>query len=95
MNDFQLHNKIYSKLSLHKNGIAKLKSKNFPPGLKSIYITNSNGLEISSQYGDFSKNSKKKCSFWGVYCVFYAIYYNEKIYFKLRQINDLSFYYSS
>ena len=59
MNDFQLHNKIYSKLSLHKNGIAKLKSKNFPPGLKSIYITNSNGLEISSQYGDFSKNSKK------------------------------------
>ena len=59
MNDFQIYNKIYSKLSLHKNGNSKAKSKNFPTGLKSIYITNSNGLEISSQYGEFSKNSKK------------------------------------
>ena len=59
MNDFQIYNKKYSKLSLHKNDNSKLKMKNIPHGLKNIIITNSNGLEISSQYGNYYHNSKK------------------------------------
>ena len=59
MNNFQIYNQKYAKISLHKNGNMKLKSKNFPPGLKNIFITNSNGLEISSQIGNFYHYSKK------------------------------------
>ena len=59
MNDFQIYNRKYSKLSLQKNNNPKLKTKNMPQGLKSILITNSNGLEISSQYANFYRNSKK------------------------------------
>ena len=59
MNDFQIYNKKFSKLSLQKNNNPKLKTKNMPQGLKSILITNSNGLEISSQYANFYRNSKK------------------------------------
>jgi hypothetical protein len=33
--------------------------KGVPHGLKNIIITNSNGLEISSQYGNYYHNSKK------------------------------------
>ena len=53
MNDFQIYNKKYSKLSLHKNDNAKVKMKNIPPGLKNIFFTNWNGLEISSQIGNY------------------------------------------
>ncbi len=60
MNDFQIYNKPYSKLSLNKNGFSKVKSKNFPQDLKNILITNTNCLEISSLYGNFYHNSKKK-----------------------------------
>ena len=60
MNDFQIYNKKYSKLYLHKNVPSKLKMKNIPQGLKSILITNSNGLEISSLYGNYFHNSKKR-----------------------------------
>ena len=59
MNDFQIYNKPYSKLSLNKNGFSKVKSKNFPQDLKNILITNTNCLEISSLYGNFYHNSKK------------------------------------
>ena len=59
MNDFQIYNKKYSKLSLHKNEPPKAKMKNKPQGLKSILITNSNGLEISSLYGNYNHYSKK------------------------------------
>ena len=59
MNDFQIYYKKYSKLSLQKNNNQKIKAKNIPQGLKGIFITNSNGLEISSQYGNFHRNSKK------------------------------------
>ena len=59
MNDFQIYNKKYSKLSLHKNDPSKVKMKNIPQGLKNILITNSNGLEISSLYGNYYHNSKK------------------------------------
>ena len=59
MNNFQIYNQKYSKLSLNKNGNLKLKSKNLPPGFKNIFITNSNGLEISSQIGNFYHYSKK------------------------------------
>ena len=59
MNNFQIYNQKYSKLSLNKNGNLKLKSKNLPPGFKNIFITNSNGMEISSQIGNFYHYSKK------------------------------------
>jgi hypothetical protein len=58
MNDIQIYPKKYSKLSLHKNDNTKLK-KNMQLGLKNMFITNSNGLEISSQYGNYYQNSKK------------------------------------
>ena len=59
MNGFQIYTKPYSKFSLNKNGNTKVKSINFPQGIKSIFITNPNGLEISSNYGNFYHNSKK------------------------------------
>ena len=59
MNDFHIFNKAYSKLSLYKNGNAKVKTNNFSNGIKNMFITNSNGLDISSQYGNFVNNSKK------------------------------------
>ena len=59
MNDFHIFNKAYSKLSLYKNGNAKVKTNNFSNGIKNMLITNSNGLDISSQYGNFVNNSKK------------------------------------
>ena len=55
MNDFQIYPKKYSKLSLHKNDNTKLKKK-MQLGLKNIFITSSNGLEISSQYGNYYQN---------------------------------------
>ena len=58
MNDFQIYTKKYSKLSLYKNDLQKAKMKHLPQGLKNIIITNSNGLDISSQYGNY-QNSKK------------------------------------
>ena len=59
MNDFKILNKNYSKLSLYRNYKSNTKPKNMPQGLKSILITNSNGLEISSQLGNFLHFSKK------------------------------------
>ena len=59
MNDFQNLNKKRSKLSLYRNYKSNTKPKNMPQGLKSILITNSNGLEISSQFGNFLQFSKK------------------------------------
>ena len=59
MNDFQIQNKKRSKLSLYRNNKSNNKPKNMPQGLKSILITNSNGLEISSQFGNFLHFSKK------------------------------------
>ena len=59
MNDFQILNKNHSKLSLYRNYKSNTKPKNMPQGLKSILITNSNGLEISSQLGNFLRFSKK------------------------------------
>ena len=59
MNDFQIYSKPYSKFSLNKNGNSKVKSINFPQGIKSIFITNPNGLDISSNYGNIYHNSKK------------------------------------
>ena len=53
MYDFQIHTKKYSKLSLHKKDNQKTKNKNLPQRLKNIFFTNSNGLEISSQYGNY------------------------------------------
>ena len=53
MNDFQIQNKKRSKLSLYRNNKSNNKPKNMPQGLKSILITNSNGLEISSQFFAF------------------------------------------
>ena len=58
MNDFQIYTKKYSKLSLYKNDLQKAKMKHLPQGLKNIIITNSNGLDISSQFGNY-QNSKK------------------------------------
>lgn len=57
MNDFQNYNKKYSKLSLHKIDNTKVKTKNTQQGLKNM--TNSNGLEISTLYGNIYQNSKK------------------------------------
>ena len=59
MNDFQVLSKKRSKLSLYRNFKSNTKPKNMPQGLKSILITNSNGLEISSQFGNFLHFSKK------------------------------------
>ena len=59
MNDFQILNKKHPKLSLYRNYKSNNKPKNMPQGLKSILITNSNGLEISSQFGNFLHFSKK------------------------------------
>ena len=59
MNDFQNLSKKHSKLSLYRNYKSNAKPKNMPQGLKSILITNSNGLEISSQFGNFLHFSKK------------------------------------
>ena len=59
MNDFQILSKKRSKLSLYRNFKSNTKPKNMPQGLKSILITNSNGLEISSQFGNFLHFSKK------------------------------------
>ena len=59
MNDVQTVNKKSSKLSLYRNYKSNTKPKNMPQGLKSILITNSNGLEISSQFGNFLHFSKK------------------------------------
>ena len=59
MNDFQILSKNHSKLSLYRNYKSNTKPKNMPQGLKSILITNSNGLEISSQFGNFLHFSKK------------------------------------
>ena len=59
MNDFQILSKNHSKLSLYRNYKSNTKPKNMPQGLKSILITNSNGLEISSQLGNFLHFSKK------------------------------------
>jgi len=53
MYDFQIHTKKYSKLSLHKKDNQKTKNKNLPQRLKNIFFTNSNGLEISSQFGNY------------------------------------------
>ena len=53
MYDFQIHTKKYSKLSLHKKDNQKAKNKNLPQRLKNIFFTNSNGLEISSQFGNY------------------------------------------
>ena len=58
MNDFQIYNKKHSKLSLYKNDYQKSKMKNLPQGLKNIFITNPNGLEISSQYGNYQYSKK-------------------------------------
>ena len=59
MNDFQVLSKKRSKLSLYRNFKSNTKPKNMPQGLKSILITNSNGLEISSQFENFLHFSKK------------------------------------
>ena len=53
MNDLQIHTKKYSKLSLHKKDNQKAKNINLPQRLKNIFFINQNGLEISSQYGNF------------------------------------------
>ncbi len=60
MNEFQNLSKKHSKVSLYRNYKSNTKQKNMPQGLKSILITNSNGLEISSQFGNFLHFSKKK-----------------------------------
>ena len=59
MNEFQNLSKKHSKVSLYRNYKSNAKPKNMPQGLKSILITNSNGLEISSQFGNFLHFSKK------------------------------------
>ena len=59
MNDFQILNKNSNKLSLYRNFKSNTKPKNMPQGLKSILITNSNGLDISSHLGNFLHFSKK------------------------------------
>jgi len=59
MKEHQLLAKKPSKLSLYRNYKSNTKPKNMPPGLKSILITNSNGLDISSQLGSFLHFSKK------------------------------------
>ena len=58
MNEFQIHNKKYSKVSLHKNDYQKYKMKSLPQGLKNIFIANPNGLEISSQFGNYHYSKK-------------------------------------
>ena len=59
MKDFQIYPKKNMKLSLHKYENPNVKMKYLPTGLKSIFITNGNGLEISSQYGNYYNSSKK------------------------------------
>ena len=59
MNDFQIYNKKYSKLSLHKNDRKNIKMKNIPPMLKEIFNSNSNSIENHSHYGNYNQNSKK------------------------------------
>ena len=59
MNDLQSLDKKREKLSLYRNFKSNKKPKNMPQGLKSILITNSNGLEISSHLGNFLHFSKK------------------------------------
>ena len=59
MNDFQIYNKPFSKITLQKSIYSKVKSNNFQKGFKNIIIPNSNYSEKSSQYGNYYYNSKK------------------------------------
>ena len=59
MNDFQIFNKKYSKLSLHKNDNKKVQMKNIPPIFKDIFHTNSNNFENHSLFGKYNQNTKK------------------------------------
>jgi len=61
MNDLQSLDKKRTNLSLYRNFKSNTKPKNMPQGLKSILITNFNGLEISSHLGNFLHFTKKIC----------------------------------